>query len=226
MNNVNINNYFNDYYDIARLIQNKWLFHHTFITICTSTCTNKRILIEKVLYFIFLGIDINYVTCYPFNNALIAAIKSNNIEIVQILIDHDVNIYNYDYIDLIITCNETHTSLEIMKLLLNYSVGFFGARDIINKMSSNGFYPLENAIKLKRIHYIELLLKYGANIYIRNKFKLTVILSAEIKNLINKYDYVKNGARCIIRRFLIKYVIYKPNGIMYKRALKSFNQYI
>lgn len=226
MNNVNINDYFNTYYDITRLKQNKWLFHHTFITICRSTCTNKRILIEKVLYFIFLGIDINYITYHPFENALIAAIKSNNVEIVQILLDNDVNIYNYDYIDLIITCDESHTSLEIMKLLLNYSARFFEPRDIINKMSSNGFYPLENAIKLKRIYYIELLLKYGANIYIRNKFKSTVILSIEIKNLIDKYDYIKNGARCIIRQFLIKYVLYKPNGIMYKRALKSFNNLV
>lgn len=76
------------------------------------------------------------------------------------------------------------------------------------------------------ITLVNLLLSSGINIYVRDYFDNLAIDYCNytvLCQLINKYDYKKRVALCIIKRFL-RYLLYlPPNGIIYKRAYNSWN---
>lgn len=191
-------------------------------------------------------LDLNYMNVNYVNfrdkTMLTSALNYNNYRIVKLLLDYGATIYvsytrsqitNRLPLHYALDINLTYDSRIIEVMLRKFP-------EIINLQYYSDNTLLHICVKnyCKNILFldsIKVLLLFGANIYIKNldgKTCLDIVNSYDslescnisvCKELFDKYDYVKNGARHVLKRFLLNIIYKPPNGCMYKRALKSFN---
>lgn len=180
-------------------------------------------------------INVNYVN-FRDKTMLTSALNHNNYRIVKLLLDYGATIYVPYTRSQIINRLPLHYALDIN---LSYDSRIIEIMlrkfpEIINLQyySDNTLLHIcvKNYCKITLfLDSIKVLLLFGANIYIKNldgKTCIDIVNSYDIsvcKELFNKYDYVKNGAHKVLKRFLLNAIYKAPNGCMYKRALKSFN---
>lgn len=216
------------------LYENSFLLYENLILLCRYS--NSYTTLNG--YLKLHHININYINIRE-ESMLTTAISYNNINIVKLLLKYGAilditkgifvknkyilhraldNNFTYDY-------NIIKIILDKYAFILNEQSSY--TRNTLlhiciynfNKSSTN-----EN-INEYMFNAIKLLLRYSANIYIKNSYGhncIDICIYDIVRNIIDKYDYVKNGAYCVLKRYFKNVIYMPPNGFMYKRASLSW----
>lgn len=168
------------------------------------------------------NININYITICE-ESMLTTAIIYNNINIVKLLLEYgailDITVgkfvknkyilhsaldnnwtYDYNIIKILLDKYEfmlNEQSSYTRNTLLHICIYNF------NKSSTN-----DNSNEYM-LNAIKLLLCYGANIYIKNSYGhncIDICIYDTCKQLLDKYDYVKNGAHKVLKQYFKKLI--------------------
>ena len=131
----------------------------------------KKYKLETIRLAIEKGAKVDEI--YEDMNALIYAVRANNIEIVELLLKSKIKI-NTKFMMGITALNFAKNNIEIANLLLKYGAN-------INTQISNGFTPLIQASADKNIEFIKFLIENGADINIKTANKGTALIVAIAK---------------------------------------------
>lgn len=141
---------------------------------------------ETFKFLVEHGADINIQNKRGFS-ILMSAIFINDIINIQLLLDHNVDVNLAD--------NQGNTALlfaiikniEIVQLLLKYSLNNFRMRIDINAVDNNGDSALMKAIKYNSIESVKLLFHYNDNLNVNaNNLNVNANLDVNIKNKMGK----------------------------------------
>lgn len=128
------------------------------------------------------------------------AVRLNNIEVVQMLMNAGCDVYVTDDMGRYPIHSAARSVFNTVKMV-KYLIKKVGRKDDVNLRDYSGRTPLHDAICCGTIHAVKFLVRNGANVNARTKLGNTPLYFAKANNKHDIYDYlVENGAERVVSR--------------------------